>query len=117
MTCQTLREAIVDIARGTAVGQGTTAAVDCHIERCEACAALMARERELSVGLRALAASFGGDGAPEALGRRLSEVFAERQEAVAVASAPKRVGRHVWAAAAAAIVVIGLVAWWPIVRE
>ena len=124
MTCQTLREAIVDIARGTAVGQGTSAAVECHLDRCEACAALMARERELSVGLRALAASFGGDGASETLGRRLREVFAERQGiggtvgAVAAASAPKqgRVKRHVFAAAAA-VVFIGLVAWWPVVRE
>ena len=74
MTCQTLREAIVDVARGVEIGEGTLAAVECHVEHCASCVALMARERQLSLGLRALAESTSVEGVPEAMGRRLREI-------------------------------------------
>ena len=32
MNCQTLRDVIVDLARGEPVGQGSTAAVEAHVE-------------------------------------------------------------------------------------
>jgi phage tail tape-measure protein len=115
MTCQTLRDAIVDIARGAETGQGTRAAVECHLDHCEACATLMARERQLSRGLRALAASTSGDGASEAMGRRLREMFAEGQGVGATAEARREpaTGRWTaWAAAATIVVAAGGAAWY-----
>jgi hypothetical protein len=115
MTCQTLRDAIVDIARGAETGQGTRAAVECHLDHCEACATLMARERQLSRGLRALAASTSGDGASEAMGRRLREMFAEGQGVGATAEARREpaTGRWTaWAVAAAVAVAAGGAAWF-----
>jgi hypothetical protein len=117
MTCQTLREAIVDLARGAEAGQGTRAAIEGHVEHCRACAALLAREEQLSQGLRALAASTAGDGASEAMGRRLREMFAEQQSVAATATAeprqaPTRRRWTAWAAAAAVALAAGGAAWF-----
>jgi hypothetical protein len=116
MSCQTLREAIVDIARGAETGQGTRAAVECHLDHCHACAALMARERQLSVGLRALAASTAAAGASEEIGSRLHERFVERQGFGVTAAEPGRTPRQrrwaAWAAAAAVAVAAGSAAWF-----
>ena len=110
MTCHTLRDAIVDLARDRAAGPGTRAAVDSHVEHCRSCAALLTRERQLSQGLRALAAATSTDGAPEALGRRLLEAFAERRPAEASTVA---VGRSRWLSAAAALLIVaGSSALW-----
>jgi hypothetical protein len=116
MKCHSLRDAIVELARGREAGPGTIAAIDSHVEHCAACAALMTRERQLSQGLRALAAATAADRPPDALGRRLLEVFAERQ------STPERpVARHAtgWMRAAAAVLLTGAAAawWWSARRE
>ncbi len=114
MKCHTLRDAIVEMARDGSAGPGTRAAVESHVEHCPSCAALLTRERQLSQGLRALAASSSADGPSDALGRRLLEVFAERQPARASAAAVGRGGG--WSrwmgAAAALLVVVGSSALW-----
>ena len=123
MTCQTLREAIVDVARGVEIGEGTLAAVECHVEHCASCVALMARERQLSLGLRALAESTSVEGVPEAMGRRLREIFVERQGAnVAAGQLQPVVSRTVplrraLAAAAAIVVLVAAAAWWRSARS
>ena len=102
MKCHTLRDA-----------------VESHVEHCPSCAALLTRERQLSQGLRALAASSSADGPSDALGRRLLEVFAERQPARASAAAVGRGGG--WSrwmgAAAALLVVVGSSALWSTTRR
>ncbi len=114
MTCQTLRDAIVDLARDGAAGPGTRAAIDSHVEHCQSCAALLTRERQLSQGLRALAAATSTDGAPDALGRRLLEAFAERQPAdVSTVSSGGSGTRGRWLSAAAALLLVaGSSALW-----
>ena len=110
MKCHSLRDAIVELARGREAGPGTVAAIDSHVEHCAACAALMARERQLSQGLRALAAATAADRPPDALGRRLMEVFAERQLTPERSVARQATG---WMRAAAAVLLTGAaVAWW-----
>ena len=110
MKCHSLRDAIVELARGREAGPGTVAAIDSHLEHCAACAALMARERQLSQGLRALAAATAADRPPDALGRRLMEVFAERQLTPERSVARQATG---WMRAAAAVLLTGAaVAWW-----
>jgi len=111
MTCHSLRDAIVELARGRDSGPGTLAAVESHLEHCASCAALMTRERQLSRGLRALAAATTADAPSEALGSRLLEAFAERR------SAPQPAGLSVtarWIPAAAAVTLVAAAAalWW-----
>jgi hypothetical protein len=114
MKCHTLRDLIVDLARDGAAGPGTRAAIDSHVEHCRACDALLTRERQLSQGLRALAAATSADVASDALGRRLVAVFAERQPAgVSTVSVGGRGTRNWWLRAAAALLmVVGSSAFW-----
>ena len=98
MKCHSLRDAIVEMARGEHAGPGTLAAIESHLEHCAACAALLERERRLSQGLRALSAA--APAAPsEALSRRLLDAFAERQPAQpAVARGASRIAGNAMAA-------------------
>jgi len=120
MKCHSLRDAIVEWARGGDLGPGTLAAVESHVEHCRSCAALIARERQLSQGLRALAATTAADGSSDAVGRRLLVIFAERQGAGQPA-AIRNVnpsGRVPWLRLAAALMLVaGSVAAWRIVRD
>ena len=110
MKCHSLRDAIVELARGRDAGPGTRAAVDSHIEHCPACAALMTRERQLSEGLRALAAATADRRPSIALERRLLEVFAEGQSTPERSVPRKATG---WMRAAAAVLLTGAAgAWW-----
>jgi hypothetical protein len=109
MKCHSLRDAIVDLARGGDAGPGTLAAIESHLDCCASCAALMARERQLSRGLRALAAAAAADAPSAALERRLLEMFAERQAPSSLVVRPT----NWWARAAAAALVVGVSAgWW-----
>jgi hypothetical protein len=104
MTCQDLEGAIVEVGRGRDVGRGTTAAVEAHIEHCQACAAKLARERIVSSGLRALATATAGELPSPMLERQLRRAFADRASAV----------RTRWwiPATAAAAATLALLAWW-----
>ena len=113
MNCHSLRDAIVEMARGEHAGPGTLAAIESHLEHCAACASLLKRERRLSQGLRALSAA--APAAPsEALRRRLLDVFAERQPAQPdVARGASRIAGNGWLRAAAAVLVAagGVLLW------
>jgi hypothetical protein len=104
MTCQDLEEAIVEVGRGRDVGRGSAAAVEAHVEHCEACAAKLARERVVSSGLRALATATAGELPSPMLERELRRAFANR-----VATSRTR-----WwlPAACAAAAALAAVAWW-----
>ena len=113
MKCHSLRDAIVEMARGEYAGPGTLAAIESHVEHCAACAALLERERRLSQGLRALRAA--APAAPsEAMSRRLLDAFAERQPVqLTVAREATRRARNGWLRAAAAVLVAsgGMLLW------
>jgi hypothetical protein len=104
MTCQDLDDALFDLARGLALGPGSVAAVESHVEYCGTCAARLARERELTAGLRALAGSTAGEAGSPDLERRLVQAFGELHPAHAQAS--RVASRRGWFAAAAAAVVV-----------
>jgi hypothetical protein len=108
MSCDTLRDAVVEVGRGQAVGRGTAAALDAHIAYCVSCAARLARERELSEGLRALSAETAAAAAAAALEGRLLAAFAERH----AMRASSRWAKWWVPAAAAAVLVAGIGAWW-----
>jgi hypothetical protein len=108
MKCNSLEDAIVEVARGRNVGPGTAAAVESHVEHCAACAGRLARQRHLTAGLRALAVTTDGDVPSDALERRLLDAFQETQPHAGFART-----RRVWlTAAAAALLAIGGFAWW-----
>lgn len=106
MSCDTLREAIVEFGRGQDVGRGTAAAVETHVAHCRTCAARLERERELSMGLRALARQSASNTASADLERSLLDAFRERQSR----TVPR--GVRVWIPmAAAAMVLVGVGLW------
>jgi hypothetical protein len=114
MKCHSLRDAIVEMARGECAGPGTVAAIESHVGHCAACAALLERERRLSQGLRALSAA--APAAPsEAMSRRLLDAFAERQpvQLTVGEGATRRAGNGWLRAAAAAVLVAsgGMLLW------
>jgi hypothetical protein len=115
MNCHTFTETIVDVARGRDVGAGTVAAVESHIEHCAACRARFARERRLSDGLRALAASVADQGPDDSLEGRLLDAFSPQQPAVAVAPV-KAHYRSLQVAAALTLVAGAVVVAWQVSR-
>jgi hypothetical protein len=120
MTCHTLADAIVELARGADVAAGTAAQAEAHLEHCAACHARFVREQELTGGLRALAASTLTAEPSPVVGRRLLEAFAEhqsteRQSKTAVAAHARG---YRWASiAAAAVLAVAAVAWWVLPRS
>jgi hypothetical protein len=110
MNCQSLAEAIVDLARGVDVGRGATAIVETHLEHCRDCAARFRREQDLSEGLSALAASTAAGGQLDALERRLLERFEEQHAGPANRSHGTR---YRWLQAAAMVAfATAAVVWW-----
>jgi hypothetical protein len=108
MTCRSLEAAIVELARGREIGRGTVAAIESHLDHCPACAARLARERQVSSGLRALAASTAAQVPSAMLERRLLEAFSAQTVPPA---------RRWWIpAAVAAAAVVGLFGWWQSTR-
>lgn len=112
MTCRKLpplnEDAIVEVARGREAGRGTVAAVEAHVEHCAACAARLARERQLSEGLRALAAATASAAPSEAMERQLRAAF-EAQHVPA--------SRAWWKGAAAAAALVAAAGWWWMSRD
>ena len=106
MTCRSLPtvsdDAIVEVARGQA-GRGTVAAVEAHVEHCAACAARLSREREVSDGLRALAAATASAAPSAAMEERLRAAFDARHPA------PSTVW---WKVAVAAAALVAATGWW-----
>ena len=114
MSCQSVREAIVDVARDAGVGAGTRAAVECHVGHCAPCRLLMARERELSSGLRALAAASPA-GAPDPIEQRLMEAFALRHAAAGRSRAA--LSPALWVTAAVIAVAAGVAVSWAVAQR
>jgi hypothetical protein len=116
MTCQTLQDAIVEIARDGDVGERVRAAVDAHIDGCPSCRARLAREQQLTEGLRALARSI--DEPPsdwfDSINARLQADFAaQHSQAPQHSQVKPGASRSRWiqVAAAVALAAGAFVAW------
>jgi len=55
MTCRQLKFDVIDVARGVALDPAREADLEHHLRSCESCAALLERQRAMSVALRRLA--------------------------------------------------------------
>lgn len=80
MSCDTLEDAIVNVARGRDVGAGTAGAVEAHIEHCTSCRARFMRELQLTDGLRELARSTDSQSASAVVEMRVLAAFAHQHE-------------------------------------
>ena len=108
MTCSTLREFIVERARGATLSPDTAGAVASHLESCRLCAARFERERELTLGLKAVTITAAIEQPPEDLERRLLAAFSAHH----APSARSRSLAPAWLAAAAAVLIAaGTGAW------
>lgn len=108
MTCAEFNNAVADIARGV---EASDAAVR-HAAECDACAGTLEEQREISGGLKLLAADVRA-GRPSAFVEQ-NLVTAFRANAAAAKTGPSAAeqGRGNWLRAAAAVLVVfGLGAW------
>jgi hypothetical protein len=85
MNCLEFESQVEILARGALADARTRAAAEAHKEACAACAARLADERSLSVGLRALAAGMKTAEAPPRVEAALVAAFRARAAAAAVA--------------------------------
>lgn len=82
MNCLEFESQVEILARGTLADARTRAAAEAHGESCDACAARLADERSLSVGLRALAAGMKTAEAPTRAEAALLSAFRARAASV-----------------------------------
>ena len=105
MTCHEIGGALIEYGRGSAVGAGTSAAIESHIERCPDCAARLQCEEVLTSGLRAIARASAQHRASAALEPRLMGAFAAQHGKTASVSGG---GSVLWLARAAAVLLTGV---------
>jgi hypothetical protein len=111
MTCQSHRQALLELARGVPGVEAGEA--EAHLHSCASCAAFLRRQRDLSAAVQALSADARSWTASTGVEKRLADAFATAQ-AVRPASIGRRVAdwRYALATAAAVVVFILAAAWW-----
>lgn len=109
MTCASVRDAILDLARDVAMSEPVRAAADAHLRDCAGCAAEFERQRDLTAALGALSADAATWNSSAGLEERLHATFAARRP---VAPAPSRdsnsFNRRLGALAVAAVIVLAV---------
>jgi hypothetical protein len=106
VTCHQLQDALLDHARGVLVAAGSRAAIESHLEHCRTCAAEYARQRALTVELRAVAESSAHQAAPRALEQRVLDALVARQAQSTEVVSTRRAAAPGWLAAAASLAVL-----------
>ncbi len=119
MNCDNFESLIVDIARGQLMGASLREEATLHTHACQACAARLAREQNLSVALKALALLDENKKASHQVDAHLLATFRNRSKAdsipAAVLSAPRETAprnhrAYWWAAAAVILIALSLLA-------
>jgi anti-sigma factor RsiW len=126
MTCREFEADIVDLARGAAVGADAAERLRQHLEQCAGCTTRLARERQLTAALKAMAAAEPPSARASAIEAELRAAFDAQRAAVTRQRATPRPGLagpqvRGWLAAAA-VLVLAVAAWqaaarWPSSRE
>ncbi|HEX8773001.1 MAG TPA: hypothetical protein VF735_05300 [Pyrinomonadaceae bacterium] len=99
MNCQEFERTVFDLARETLSDATQRAHGLAHAEACESCAARLASERSLTVGLRSLATSMRETEAPQRVETALLSAFRERDKVIQfrpIASPLHRAGLGQW---------------------
>jgi hypothetical protein len=109
MKCQNFETILIDLARDQMMDSSLREQALAHKNECEACASRLDLEQQLTIGLRALADEMKPLSAPAPVEQHLLEAFREQKSLLPIASASGR-GRY-WliAAAAAVLIVFGIV--------
>jgi hypothetical protein len=119
MNCQQFERIVVDLAReGALDAERPPGALD-HVRECPRCAMGLSDQRKLAKALRAVNVAASNEQAPANVEHSLLRAFRGRLDAsrpaTVQAASPRRSGAvawPVWAVAAAALLLLGLVAGW-----
>lgn len=117
MKCEEFERSVRELARHQLFGElmeaGLRAAATTHAQECATCTARLANARSLSEGLRSLALSTEADQAPAHLEAALLAAFRQPAAGQVVSLAAVRTRKQwpVWALAAAAVLLVGLVGY------
>lgn len=117
MKCEEFERSVRELARHQLFGElmeaGLRAAATTHAQECAMCTARLANARSLSEGLRSLALSTEADHAPAHLEAALLAAFRQPAAGQVVSLAAVRTRKQwpVWALAAAALILVGLVSY------
>ena len=109
MNCQKFETILIDLVRDQMMEASLREQALAHKNECEACASRLDLEQQLTIGLRGLAGEMKPLSAPARVEQHLLEAFREQNSLLPIASASGR-GRY-WliAAAAAVLIVFGIV--------
>jgi hypothetical protein len=115
MTCRDFEADVVDLARGVEIDAAAAALLGPHLEQCVGCSARLARERELTAGLRAMSAAEPQSARAQAIEAELLAAFGAPRPAAAPQlpsprPMPGRLNVRTWFAAAA-VLVLAVAAW------
>jgi hypothetical protein len=109
MTCGSVRDAILDLARDVATSEPVHAAADAHLRDCASCAAEFERQRDLTAALSALAAEAETWKASPAIEERLREAFIARIPATPTPQLESKwTDRWIYAVATAAVIALAV---------
>lgn len=121
MTCRDFESDVVELARGAEIGADAEARLREHLAQCDTCAARLARERELTAALKALAGAEPLSTRAQAIEVGLLAAFESQRAAAATRPASPRpvpLSRQVRAwLATAAVLVLAVTAWQVAVRR
>lgn len=115
MNCREFEADVIDLARGVELDAPARTRVESHLQSCDRCAALLARERQLSTALKEVSESAPPSPRAVAIEQELLSAFAARTPEAAHGRAGSRsaVGwlqARPWLAAAA-VIVFAVAAW------
>ena len=115
MSCREFEADVVDLARGAQMSVAAQARLAAHLEQCAGCAARVARERQLTRALKAVADSTPASSRAAAIEEQLLAAFAARPATTSLraqASRPIFAAPAAWRGLAAAAVLMLAVAVW-----
>jgi hypothetical protein len=111
MNCERFQNVASDLARNDIIEANERMSAIAHFEECDRCGQTWADQRALSEGLRAMAAQMNSLEAPAHLEEKLRATFRDRTSVRPIQFAPSRRRYWVSAAAAALLIVFGLLVW------
>lgn len=109
MNCQKFETILIDLARDQMMEASLREQALAHKNECQACAFRLDLEQQLTIGLRALADEMKSVSAPVRVEKHLLEAFHEQKSLLAIGSASGRSRYWLIAAAAAVLIVFGIV--------
>jgi hypothetical protein len=112
MSCEAYADAILDLARGVGIDEGTRVRIEGHLAQCPRCAGRLRQEQALTADFAGLAKSLLGARPSGSLEPLLLEAFHHRHAPSTLVADRLRSHWRAWLAAAAAIVLAATAMTW-----